>query len=267
MSASEPPGKMGDDDQSAELQPRDSPKGPPDSPLRVKAGTDPSVVMIAFSAHGPMVRKSGFEYDAVIEKLGYSRILLRDDALMCFAKGCPPVAGSADELADVLRGHLAALAPKHTIVIGNSGGSYAAILYGHLLRADYVHAFSPYISLGDDEFAATDAASLAREEPTNERLRRTPREGRKYFDLRQVLKTWNGVTRYNLYACAHSPNDVRRVRALEGIPSVNVHLAPCDSHRIVSWLASQRRLTALLRLETQELVANYGKPAAEPPAA
>jgi hypothetical protein len=69
------------------------------------------------------------------------------------------------------------------------------------------------------------------------------------------MREWNGRTRYNIHVCANSPREMKRALRMEGLPGVTVHRHPCDTHRVVSWLAGRKRLMPLLRAENQQDVA------------
>ncbi|HEV8502259.1 MAG TPA: hypothetical protein VGR63_11800 [Casimicrobiaceae bacterium] len=225
-------------------------------PLLVERGEDPSTAVVAFKGFGGMLNRSRFDFLSITGLLRHSRILLRDDSFTCYLAGIPGLAGSCESLAGVIRGHLAELAPARTMMIGPSGGSFAAILYGHLLGADDVHAFAPFTNL-DPQWLAVhgDPHDNVRHAATIERLAALPPQAHRYFNLSHVLREWNGRTRYNIHACANSPREMKRAMRLEGLPGVTIHRHPCDTHRVVSWLAGRKRLMPLLRAENQQDVA------------
>jgi hypothetical protein len=53
-------------------------------------------------------------------------------------------------LIDYLRGEIARLQPKKVLCVGTSSGGYAAIVAGHHLKADFVHAFGPQTNIALD---------------------------------------------------------------------------------------------------------------------
>ena len=237
---------------------------PAESPMMVQRGEDPSIAVIAFKGFGGALNLSRFEFLAITGLLSYSRILLRDDTRTCYLAGLPPFADDVDGIAALLQERLRELAPQKTIVIGPSGGSHAAMLFGHLIGADYVHAFSPYANLDPDwstQFG--DPSDKLRFADAIERLRDVPDASRKYYDLRNVLRDWNGKTAYNIHVCAQSAPDVYRASLIDGLPGVSVHRHGCGSHRIVTWLAARKQLIPLLRSENQadvaEIVRGYNE--------
>ncbi len=229
---------------------------PEDAPLMVQRGEDPTIAVIAFKGFGGALNLSRFDFLAITGLLAYSRILLRDDTRTCYLAGLPPFADDVAGIAALVQQHLRELAPQKTIVIGPSGGSHAAILFGHLIGADYVHAFSPYVNL-DPEWIGQfgHPADSERFADSIERLADVPAASRQYYDLRSVLREWNGKTAYSIHVCAKSAPDVFRASLIDGLPGVSVHHHGCGSHRIVTWLAGRKQLIPLLRSENQANVA------------
>ncbi len=50
---------------------------------------------------------------------------------------------STERLYAKLKSDIKNINPKYVTVIGTSGGGFSAILFGHLLKANFVHAFGP----------------------------------------------------------------------------------------------------------------------------
>lgn len=231
----------------------------------VERGQDRSVLVVAFTGAAGKLSIPTFDFLRSTELLNYDRILLCDNSRTCYMNGIPPTAQDLGALAALLRQHIDELAPKRTMFIGSSGGSHAAILFGHWLGADYVHAFSPITNL-DPAYCR---ASEVREdvEAFSEALVRMeclPATAHAYFDLRKVLGQSNGRTVYNLHVCAQSASDLARAMRLDGLPGVTIHRHACSHHRVVVWLARERRLVPLLKLENQQgfAAAVGGEPAA-----
>ena len=231
----------------------------PSPQFSVQLGSDPTVLVVAFTGFNGNLSMSPFNFMRTAELLNYHRILLCDTSKTCYLNGIPPIAVGIEALIDLIRQHIARLAPKHTMFVGASGGSHAAILFGHLLGADLVHAFSPHTNVDPDywrsseppEEVAAFADAMGRVEAVQESVRA-------YLDLRQVLQVSNGKTRYNLHVCAQSAVDVARAVRLEGLPGVVMHRHPCDHHRVAVWLARERRLLPLLKIENRSEPAATG---------
>ncbi len=235
------------------------------SQFTVERGKDPSVLVVAFTGFGGKLSVPTFDFLRSTELLNYSRILLCDNSRTCYMNGIPPIAQDLGALAALLRQHIDELAPRCTMFIGSSGGSHAAILFGHLLGADYVHAFSPMTNLDPAYFRASEAREDVEElGEAVARMEHVPATAHPYFDLRQVLGQSNGRTLYNLHVCSQSARDLARAIRLDGLPGVTIHRHQCNHHRVVVWLARERLLLPLLKLQNQPgfAVAVGGEPTA-----
>jgi hypothetical protein len=84
-----------------------------------------------------------------------------------------------------------------------------------------------------------------------DRIGAVPAPARAYFDLRNVLRESNGKTKFSLHVCSQSAADMARAVRLEGLPDVTLHRHACDHHRVAVWLAKERRLLSILKLENQ----------------
>ena len=205
-----------------------------DSPLVIERGENPNVLVIAFSGFAGQLMMHPFEFFAVSATLKYSRILLRDTSNTCYLTGLPPLARSYEALIDLLSEAIADLAPKTTIVIGTSGGGTAALLIGYQLKADYVHAFSPftYADKGNLE-RLQDEDLLARREVLL-RLWALPEDNQKLLDVGKVLKISNGKTCYNVHVCGGNKWDLTRAQHVSKCPLLTVSISPAVRTGIAS---------------------------------
>jgi hypothetical protein len=120
------------------------------------------------------------------------------------------------------------------------------------VRADFVHAFSPHTNVDPAQFRMSeDAKEFEIYRDAIARIDGVSAPARTYFDLRNVLRESNGKTLYHLHVCAQSPSDLARAVRLDGLPGVTIHRHACDHHRVAIWLAKERRLLPLLKLENQ----------------
>ena len=167
----------------------------------VERGADPSRLIIAFTGVRGDLSLKPFDFWDLTGTLGYSRILLRDPSAFWFQYGTGGVAHNFPELVEVLRGHIAELAPERLTILGNSMGGFAGILAGHLLEADDVHTFGPFVTLNP--------IRAARERDGLWRLRRADLiklfvqqfRHRHLFDLPRLLKKHNGHTSFYVHFC------------------------------------------------------------------
>ena len=121
--------------------------------------------------------------------------------------------------------------------VGTSMGGYAAILFGHYLRADVVHAFS----------------ATTRIDPCSPVIDVGPQDvPEAHRDLAQLLEHWNGRTRYHLYFNDGHEKDRQHAERLACCPGVELHSAAGTSH---SFFEDRSRLTVLAQLFPADSVA------------
>jgi hypothetical protein len=219
----------------------------PPARLTVERGADPSTLVIAFTGFGGRLSMPAFDFLGVTGLLRYSRVLLRDASRTLFLGGVPPIAPDFATMLATLRAAIAELAPRRTLAVGNSGGSHAAILCGHLLGVDTVHAFAPFTNLTPSHVRSVKLEGrLVRHNDVVDRIAALPEDVHRHFDLREVLATGNGRTRFHVHVCAEAPAEMRRALHIADRPGVVVHRYPCSDHGVVAWLARSERLAAVL---------------------
>lgn len=219
----------------------------------VEKGEDPSVLVVAFTGFKGGLTMPTFDFLALTKLTRYSRILLMDASRTCYMGGVPPELPDYAALRAELRRRIAELAPQKMIFIGASSGAYAALLLGHELGADYVHAFSPYTYLDRaNVLKHDDQDSLAHQADTIARIEALPADVRALLDLAPLLARHNRKTRYYLHVCRNSRWDMMRAKRLVKCPGVLLIGYPCTGHGVASTLARNNLLGDLLKLENQE---------------
>lgn len=110
-------------------------------------------------AFGGIHLRSGippYEFSALTGRAGVKRLYVRDLRQAWYHRGMP---GHGDRLMDVaaaLREVVARRRVERLVVVGNSAGGYAALVFGTLLGADVVLAFSPQTTLDLESLAQMD---------------------------------------------------------------------------------------------------------------
>lgn len=190
-----------------------------------------------------------FDFFKLTGLLKYNRILVREPWFYSYLKGIDET--GLDGLVERLREQIREIAPKKIIFMGVSAGGYAALLFGHLLEPDYVHAFSPFtyfdirnvLRNGDYKNAVLQwPMALVR---LNCML---PKPARKYLDLRPWMMGRRGKTEFYVHACAHSSDRIR-AEHLKGCLQTQIFLYPCAGHNVTWGMVKSRCLKALLQEE------------------
>lgn len=216
----------------------------PQSNLVIESGKDPSRLIIAFTGFHGGLNVPVFDFIGATGMMTASRILLRDPLQLLYLKGCRPDEPSFGKLLDRLRREIHSLGAQHVTCVGTSGGGYAAMLFGHLLGVDRVHAFAPTI-------AGSVTLSMLRGDWKQVKQRTAPlhfifemtHPGLwKYLDLERLLKTWNGRTEFTVHVCRDHVLDMMRAERLRSTPHVRIEAHPCSTHQVAKHLVRSGKL-------------------------
>ena len=104
---------------------------------------------------------------------------------------------------------------KQLYCVGTSMGGYAAMLFGHYLQADLVHAFGPQtlVDLGKTKLEPGEIPEAHR-------------------DLSTLLSNWNGHTRYKVYYNEGFERDRLAAERLAACPGMELFPMPGDTHNV-----------------------------------
>ncbi len=197
----------------------------------IQKGSDPSVLIVAFTGSAKMLMMPVYEFFDLTKSLGYSRILLRDRFNKRYHQGIDRRRPDYPRFLDFLRQTIKKMGTPKTIFIGTSAGGYAALRVGHDLGADYVHAFGPQTGLN----------------PVHLRLpeREPP------MDLSLILKEPNPNTAYYLHYCRSNESDRLHAERVVGCPNMVTLGYPGSSHLITLVLARKGLLEPILSIDNQ----------------
>lgn len=208
------------------------------SPIQRDYSSDARVLFIAFSGlrRAPKERP-GFSFIHITGALPAKKLFVRDLTKAWYLRGLPGISRSVADTTEFFRSEIAAVGAERVVVVGYSLGGFAAMLYGTLLDADEVHAFSPqtFVSLrqriryGDHRWNR-----YALKLPLT-----TPRA---YRDLRPVLERSSASTRHHVYFAEDSRLDVLHARHIEGLRDVTFHPFKEGRHRLVTALRDSGEL-------------------------
>jgi acyl carrier protein len=215
------------------------------------AGEDRSLTIVAFTGGARLLLLRPFDFMDVTGVMRYGRILVRDPTKSWFHLGFGEEGGNFESVMQSVRGLLAELKGEKLMTIGTSMGGYAALLAGHLLKADYVHAFSPqtYLDAASiDGLADSDLGHRANLDGVHAVLGKDA----EILDLRRVLRQPNGKTRYFIHVCSGHAPDLRRAEHVEGLPQVAVLRYPCRVHNVLIGMSHKRFLRTALTPEAQD---------------
>ena len=216
-------------------------------PILFERGTDESVLIIAFSGGARKLDVPVHEFFATTKTLGYNRILLWDKHYMFYHYGVDRQRRDWPSLLDYLRREIERLQPKQLFCVGTSGGGYAALIAGHYLKADFVHAFGPQTKID----ITREGIRSARHPFNRWVMSWSRRVHRPVLDLAPVLSRFNGRTRYFVHYGVGHEDDRCFADRIAGLPSVVTLGYPCSAHAIAIFLAKKKFLGHVLLLQNQ----------------
>jgi hypothetical protein len=218
-------------------------------------GTNPSVLIAVFSGARGHWGSRRFEFSGTTDSLNYSRILCRDPFGVWYHDGLGEELPGIRRLVECMREHIERLSPQTMLFVGNSVGGYAAILFGHLLAADAVHAFAPQTCLLPDYVKKNRRLDRPEKVDAYDRLWASREAEWDWFDLNAVLERHNGRTNYFIHHCEDSESDRAAAAWVASRRGVRTCTYPCDGHGVARYIARERLLYGILRPDLEEVVA------------
>lgn len=176
-------------------------------------------------------------FDRILALAGYRTIFLRDSSRSGFACGIRSVAPSARATVDHLRTLTSRRADEELLVIGTSGGGYAALRYGLELEADRIVVIS-----GGTVCDPQDMARLGDSRAPLIARRAVERAGPDDFTapVHSIIADYDKHPEITLHFSAGMEIDRAHAGLLAGYPGVT--LAPCDGdtrHNIIAAVLDQ----------------------------
>jgi hypothetical protein len=218
------------------------------SNIIVEKGADPTRLIIAFTGFQGALNVPTFDFFSATGRSDASRILLRDPWQLLYLVGCWPDEPGLKRLLARLRREIASLGPRHITCVGTSSGGYAAMLFGHLLGVDRVHAFAPtvygsaWVTLMHGDWEQFRKRVMPRHLLLE--LLMAPSTWR-YRDLSRTLREWNGITEFTVHVCSQNEHDMSRVETFRALPHVDILAHPCSTHQVAKYLVRSGQLTSV----------------------
>lgn len=184
-----------------------------------------------------------FEFYRAAQIIGDSKIFIRDLDQCWYHAGLRGCSHDIDSTVRFLRREIDRIEAQRVVLVGNSMGGYAAMLFAALLGTGEVIAFAPQTFI---------SPSL--------RLRhhdgRWPRQiakawwrgllGQRRWDLRPILALNGAGLKVSVFVSPGDPLDAIHARHIEGLPGVVVHWIDGGGHDLVRVLRDTGRLPAIM---------------------
>lgn len=205
---------------------------------------DSDTVLMAFGGMALQIGMPPFEFFSLTGGMPAKRLFIRDVHQAWYQRGVPGHGDTIDDLAARLRELLDEARARRLVVAGNSAGGYGALLFGTLLGADRVLAFSPQTFLDQDALWAIG------DHRWDVKLRRLEAAGGadpRFVDLGASLpELANGRTRYDVHYAATLMSDEHHAERVAGIPGLTLHGHPRGGHSVIRLLRRTGELEQLI---------------------
>ena len=193
-------------------------------------------LLIAFGGIAGGLAIPPFEFFKLTKDLNINKIYLRDLSQAWYHSGHPEVSNNIDETVRFLRCMVDKSGADQVITVGNSMGGYASILFGILINADVVHAFSPHTNITSTKYIRNkDQLRYVHDNYSN-----------KYFDLKKIMRLNDNLGDFNLYFDSGETLDKIHATYLESMPNVTLNSFDGGGHALIKKLRDSGELRKII---------------------
>lgn len=225
---------------------------PEDAEVLVRVADADEVVMIAFGGLHMRVGISDYEFRDVTADLPAGLIFVRDRTKRVYHGGLPELGRTFPEMAASIT-ELAG--GRRIVMVGNSGGGFAALVFGALTGASEVHAFSPVTFVGRWR---RKLHKDGRFHDAIDRLNRGPDAQRRFMDARPWMRRASRPTEFHLYYAHGYDLDRLHAERVRRVRGVTLHPRDGKGHNTIRDLAISGELREILRAAVTKTAAADG---------
>jgi hypothetical protein len=202
-------------------------------------------MLVAFGGMESRMGVPPFEFLSIAGEMDVKRMFVRDLQQAWYHLGLPRCGSDLDELAVSLRGMLRRRRVQRLVLAGSSAGGYAAIVFGTLLGADVVLAFSPQTTLDLDVLGRM---GDHRWDERLEQLTNADELNPAWIDLRSALPEarWCEETQYRLYFDEAQRADREHAERLAGLEGVRLYRFGGGGHRVARHMRDSGALARVI---------------------
>jgi pimeloyl-ACP methyl ester carboxylesterase len=212
--------------------------------LALDLAPDSDVILIVFSGLlGRLGPVPVFEFFNSVSSFGVKKAFLRDLTQSWYHRGVVGIGPDIPAVTDYLAGLISETGARRTVLAGNSAGAFAALLFGHLLDVDEVHAFSPQTFI-DPEMRAEH--NDHRWQAYVDRLVASGGIDSRFSDLVPILSRDGVKTTFHFYYRAENELENLHARRLAEIPGVVPHPVAAQGNKLIKWLRDTGDLNDIL---------------------
>ena len=202
-----------------------------------------STIIIAFGGMKGNLGIPVFEFFKILSPLDTKKMFIRDLDQNLYFGGLPGITDSIDGIGDHLKYKFEELGIKRVVVLGNSAGANAAVLFGILLNAEKVVAFSPKtfitplkrILFWDHQWWENHI-----------RVYFTKGVKSEYWDLKKLLSKSDIKTKFQLHYSLHNRIDSMHCERMSKCPNVTIKGYEYKGHDLVRHLKETGELQKII---------------------
>lgn len=213
--------------------------------VKVYSGGDAlGATMIAFGGvNGRLGGIPPFEFVRISSVSDLRRVFVRDPRERYYHA---PIRGLGATIPSAARTIMELRGDGPLLLVGNSAGGYAALLFGAIVGADAVLAFSPLTTVRASDYVDTPFAASSRVRALN--AASYAQSG--YFDLVEVFDRASPTGDFSVVYPLHSERDRWQAERLRPVQRVRLRPVDYGAHNVVRHLRDMGALQPLL-LEAQ----------------
>lgn len=206
----------------------------------VRVSPDDEVVLVAFGGLYVRVGIADYEFFAVTKDLPAGMIFVRDRSRRIYHNGLPELGRTFPEMADGLR---RLIGDRRWVGVGNSGGGFAALLFGALAGADEVHSFASVTFIDPRRRRRYKDARFAED---IDRINADPNVQKRFLDVKPWMKRAAKPTRFHLYYSEAYDMDRIHAERLRRVRGVVLHPSGGKGHAVIKDFAVSGELKRIL---------------------
>ena len=211
--------------------------------LKVGMRSRSKTLLLAFGGRNMSIGIPPFEFLTLTGEMPVKRLFLRDPRGSWYHEGLPRRGDTLTAVADSLRGEISARGVRRLVVVGNSAGGYAALVFGTLLHADLVLAFAPRTVLDVNVLA-----EMGESRPDIEALAAADAFDNRWTDLGEALRRERDfATRYRVYFDTTHTRDRLHAERLIGLGGLRLYRFGAGGHELVRRLRDVGALERIVR--------------------
>ncbi|WP_146209373.1 alpha/beta hydrolase [Coraliomargarita sinensis] len=199
------------------------------SPVFEQPVSDSKKLYILFGGIKSGVGLVPFEFCRASNILNENKIFVRDFSQSWYHCGLKGISKDILGTRDFLRQRITHYRPEETILVGNSMGGFASILFASLLSNCRAIAISP------QTYISSSKRKAHQDFRWKSALRKTKLKSlfrKKYYDLADISSEQTDWS-VDLIVSAHSPRDFTHASNIQHLPQVRIHPFDFASHRLV----------------------------------